>query len=155
GWVWFIPFADGRTSVGCVARRDWVQGHRGATPPELYQLAIEESPSMRRLLEGATQLWPAQATADFSFRVGDLAGDGWLSVGDAGGFIDPLFSTGAHVAMYGGDLAASAIDDALRAGDTSRAAFDAWSRTIRRGTEMFIGAVQAFYTGELVRYLFA
>jgi flavin-dependent dehydrogenase len=155
GWVWFIPFADGRTSVGCVARRDWMQAHRGESAPDLYRRAIDESPSVRRLLSGGTQLWPAQATADFSFRVGELTGDGWLSVGDAGGFIDPLFSTGAHVAMFGGGLAATAIDDALRRGDTSRAAFEAWSTVVRRGSEMFIGAVQAFYAGELVRYLFA
>ncbi len=131
-----------------------MQAHRGASPADLYTQALAESPSIQKLVEGATQLWPAQATADFSFRVGDLAGDGWLSVGDAGGFIDPLFSTGGHVAMYGGDHAATAIDAAIRAGDTSRAAFDAWTEHMRRGCEMFIGAVQAFYSEELIRYLF-
>lgn len=155
GWSWFIPFADGRTSLGCVARRDWMQANRGMSPADLYTKAISESPSLQKLMAGATQLWPAQATADFSFRVGDLAGDGWVSVGDAGGFIDPLFSTGAHVAMYGGEGAANAIDEAIRNGDTSRAAFEAWEKHLRRGTEMFIGAVQAFYDGELVKYLFA
>ena len=95
------------------------------------------------------------AVADFTFRARAVAGDGWLAVGDASGFIDPLFSTGAHVAMFGASRAAASIDDALSAGDVSRARFDAWSRVMRRGTDLFVGAVQRFYTGALVDYLFA
>src|SRR4051794_15736487 len=113
GWAWFIPFSDGRTSLGCVVRRDWMQKNKGVAPADLYALAISESPSVSKLVEGARQLWPGQATADFSFRVGEIAGDGWLAVGDSGGFIDPLFSTGAHVAMHGGFHAGTAIDDAI------------------------------------------
>jgi flavin-dependent dehydrogenase len=84
-----------------------------------------------------------------------MAGDGWVAVGDAGGFIDPLFSTGAHVAMIGARLAADAIDGALAGQGATRETFADWTRTLRRGTETFIGAVQAFYRGELVKYLFA
>jgi flavin-dependent dehydrogenase len=156
GWFWFIPFKDGRTSVGAVVSNAWMKTRKpGETVDALYTRVIAETGVASRLLVGATQLFPAGATADFSFRVGDMSGDGWLSVGDAGGFIDPLFSTGAHLAMHGAGLAAAAIDDALRAGDVSRARFDEWTRVVRRGSELFIGAVQSFYEQELTRYLFA
>jgi flavin-dependent dehydrogenase len=156
GWFWFIPFNDGRTSVGAVVSNAWMKTRRpGESVDDLYKRALAETAVARRFVDGGTQLWPAGATADFSFRVGDLAGDGWLTVGDAGGFIDPLFSTGAHLAMTGASLAAPAIDDALRDGDVRAARFADFTRAIRGASELFIGAVQSFYDGELTKYLFA
>jgi flavin-dependent dehydrogenase len=156
GWFWFIPFADGRTSVGVVQSSAWMKGRRqGETPQDLYLRAIAESPVASRFLEHAEQLWPAGATADFSFRVRTLSGPGWLTLGDAGGFIDPLFSTGAHLAIRGGALAAEAVAYALTVDADDRAPFETWERFVRLGTDTFLGAVQAFYDGPLRTYLFA
>jgi flavin-dependent dehydrogenase len=155
GWFWFIPFKDGRTSVGVAASRTWMRRHAGETPQALYELAISGSPVARRFLANAEQLWPAKATADFSLRVSDLAGDGWLAVGDAGGFIDPLFSTGAHLAMHGGFHAAEAVHAALDAGDVSRARFASWEATMRSGADIFVNMVESFYEGVLSRIIFA
>lgn len=156
GWFWFIPFADGRTSVGAVVSSAWVKARRGLGGPEaLFDAAVAASPTAGRMLERAERCFPPRATADFSFRVRTLCGDGWLALGDASGFIDPLFSTGAHLAMHGALHGADAIDDALRSGDTSRTRFESWEREQRSGAQLFIGAVQAFYTGDLVSYLFA
>jgi flavin-dependent dehydrogenase len=95
------------------------------------------------------------ALADFSYRIDQLAGDGWLFVGDAGGFLDPLFSTGAHLAIKGADLAAEAIDQALTSGDTSRAAFARYEAAVRYAVDLFLGFVQAFYSdGKLREALF-
>jgi flavin-dependent dehydrogenase len=155
GWFWFIPFKDGRTSVGAVVQGSWMRSHKGEGVAELYAHAIAQSPVATRFLKDAVQLWPAKATADFSFKVGDLSGNGWLAVGDSGGFIDPLFSTGAHLAMHGGFLAAEAIDQALRRGDTSRKSFAAWEEHVRRGSDTFLMMVEAFYQGMLPPLLFA
>jgi 2-polyprenyl-6-methoxyphenol hydroxylase-like FAD-dependent oxidoreductase len=84
-----------------------------------------------------------------------MHGEGWVALGDAGGFIDPLFSTGVHLALHGGLRAADIIDQALSDGDLSPARFDAWEREMRAGAELFLGAVQGFYAGDLVNYLFA
>ena len=154
GWFWFIPFKDGRTSVGAVIRGAWMRAHKGEPIEALYARAVAESPVASRFLAGATQLWPARAAADFSFRVRDLSGDGWLAVGDSGGFIDPLFSTGAHVAMHGGLHAADAIDAALLAGDVSKARFLAWEKYVRQGAELFLTMVESFYVGMLPPLLF-
>jgi len=156
GWFWFIPFKDGRTSVGAVVSSTWMKTRApGQTVDDLYRRAIGDSDVATRMLEGAEQLFPAGATADFSFRVQNLAGHGWLTVGDAGGFIDPLFSTGAHLAIYGGFHGAAVIDESLAAGDVGPARFATWEKNVRRGAELFLGSVQAFYEGTLTTYLFA
>jgi flavin-dependent dehydrogenase len=155
GWFWFIPFADGRTSVGCVVSSAWMRARRGMAAEALFEDAVRGSPTAASLLAGGPRLFPARATADFSFRVDNLRGDGWVALGDASGFIDPLFSTGAHLAMHGGLQAADAIDAALEAEDVSRDRFEAWERRQRLGAQLFIGVVQAFYAGDLTTYLFA
>jgi flavin-dependent dehydrogenase len=84
-----------------------------------------------------------------------MSGDGWLAIGDAGGFIDPLFSTGVHLAMSGGMLAANAIVAALASPAQERELVDAWEARLRMAAETFILAVQSFYAGPLVGTLFA
>ncbi len=156
GWFWSIPFKDGRTSFGAVVSSRWLKTRApGETIDDLYKRAIRECPVASRLLAGAEQVFPAGTAADFSFRVRDLAGPGWLTVGDAGGFIDPLFSTGAHLAMNGALLGADIVADALAANDLSCDRFLPWKALMRRGSELFVGSVQAFYLGTLTEYIFA
>jgi flavin-dependent dehydrogenase len=156
GWFWMIPFADERTSVGAVVSGAWLRDRRGLGGPEaLLDAAIAEAPSVAHMLAGATRLFQPRAAADFSFRVRSMRGEGWLALGDATGFIDPLFSTGAHLAMTGALRAADAIDAAMTAGDLAARHFEAWEQEMRSGAELFIGAVQAFYGADLVPYLFA
>ena len=156
GWFWLIPFADGRTSVGAVVSGAWVRARpTSGGPVALLDAAIADCPAITSMLARSERLFPPRATADFSFRVQGIRGPGWLALGDATGFIDPLFSTGAHLAMHGGLRAADAIDEALRADDPSPSHFDGWEREMRAGADLFLGAVQAFYAGDLALYLFA
>jgi flavin-dependent dehydrogenase len=165
GWFWFIPFKDGRTSVGAVVSSAWMKDQRARSPGSpgspamttdgMFKAAVAASQVATRFLEGATQQFPGRAAADFSFRVKDVAGPGWLIVGDAGGFIDPLFSTGAHLAMHGGFEAADVIHAGLADGDLSPQRFAAWTERMRRGADLFLGSVQAFYAGTLSDYIFA
>ena len=156
GWFWLIPFADGRTSVGAVVSPAWVRAQdTSGGPPALFGAAVEQAPAVARMLGAAQWLFPPRATADFSFRVRELRGPGWLSVGDAAGFIDPLFSTGAHLAMCGALHAADTIDVGLKEKDVASGHFDAWAGELRAGAELFVGAVQAFYLGDLTKFLFA
>lgn len=156
GWFWFIPFRGEITSVGVVVSSEWMkQRRRGESLESLYDRAVSESCWATEFLAKAERLRPVGALADFSYRIDQLAGDGWLFVGDAGGFLDPLFSTGAHLAMKGADLAAEAIDRALASGDTSRAAFAGYEAAVRYAIDLFLGFVQAFYAdGKLREALF-
>ncbi len=85
------------------------------------------------------------ALADFSYRIDQLTGDGWLFVGDAGGFLDPLFSTAAHLAIRGADSAASVIDNAIATNNLKRSAFARYEQAARYAADLFLGFVQAFY----------
>ncbi len=157
GWFWVIPFKDGRTSIGAVVSSEWIKEARGngaKSSEDLYARAIDESPTVKRFVSRGDQLWPARATADFSYRVQTIAGDRWLAIGDAAGFIDPLFSTGAHIAMHAGLSSANAVSTALETGKLAKEAFDPWVSEIRAGCETFISAVQAFYSARLLDYLF-
>ncbi len=168
-WFWMIPFKDGRTSVGAVVSKSWLKEHRakldasavalsGDELTALFDMAVKESRSATELLAGAKQLWPrAQAAADFSYRVRELVGEGWVAVGDAAGFIDPLFSTGAHIAMCGGKAAADTLLELLAPGGAADEAqkLKAWEAMIRAGAETFILAVQAFYAGPLMEAIFS
>lgn len=156
-WFWFIPFKDGRTSVGAVVSRAWMKEKRASagSVSEMFAAAVAASPTATDMLANAKLIWPEhQATADFSYRVGSYVGDGFIRIGDAGGFIDPLFSTGAHIAMVGGHRAANAIADGLADPSRAQALLEQWERDLRAGAETFISAVQAFYEGPLVEVLF-
>ncbi len=154
-WFWFIPFADGRTSVGAVVSSAWVRAHGSAGgAAALFDSAVAEAPAVAQMLAGSQRLLDPRATADFSFRVATLRGEGWIAVGDATGFIDPLFSTGLHLGLCSALRGADAVYEALVAGDLSPARFDAWEREVRFGAEQFLAAVRAFYAGELAPYLF-
>ena len=158
-WFWVIPFKDGRTSVGAVVSRAWIREAKAkgaADATALFEEAVRRSPSATKLLGSAKRLWPeAEAAADFSYRVGVRSGPGWLAVGDAGGFVDPLFSTGVHLAVCGGFRAADAIAGSLAEPDREAELVAAWAAQIERATETFILAVEAFYRGPLVDHLFA
>jgi flavin-dependent dehydrogenase len=156
GWFWLIPFRDGRTSVGAVVSSTWIRSRqhlRGADA--LFAAAVEEVPTVAWMLEGAESVMAPGATADFSFRVARTCGDGWAAVGDAGGFIDPLFSTGAHLAMHGALRAADDIHAALETGDMTASTLEPWEREMRAGASLFTGVVQAFYAGDLIPQIFA
>jgi len=154
GWIWFIPFLGGSTSVGAVVTSAWMRKRARASISDFFARTLARAEPARALIENATRTTDVQSVADFSYEVEPFVGDGWLCVGDACGFIDPLFSTGAHLAIKGADLAADAIDAALSAGDTSATAFAHYDQTIRYARELFLGVVQAFYRGEFRELLF-
>jgi len=155
GWLWFIPFRGEITSVGMVVSSDWIkQRKKGESLDDFYDRTIAESYWAREFLSKATRQRPVGALADFSYRIDQLAGDGWLFVGDAGGFLDPLFSTGAHLAIKGADVAAGAIEQAFAAGDFSRPMFARYEASVRYAVDLFLGVVQAFYADRFRELLF-
>jgi flavin-dependent dehydrogenase len=155
-WFWLIPLHDGRTSAGVVLEpQEIVKAEGRPSPAATFNALAEATPPMQRLVQGATPLFEMRATADFSYRVGEIIGDGWLAVGDASGFVDPLFSTGIHLALRGAAIAAPLVDRAIADGDVSRERFVAYERSQRRAVELFVGAVQAFYSRSLLPALFA
>ncbi|MBI4604048.1 MAG: tryptophan 7-halogenase [Planctomycetes bacterium] len=145
GWFWYIPLNRGRVSVGVVGNtRDLLKG-RGP-PEEVLAEEIEACPRVRERLEAARRCSTVRVTSDYTWRSTHCAGEGYVLVGDAFGFIDPIYSSGVHLALKSGELAADAIVEALRAGDLSGARLSAWGPRLAAGMEALRKLVHAFYT---------
>lgn len=136
GWSWFIPLADGITSVGVVA---WPYYMRRRTLPlrEYFFATIAQSPPLAERLRGAELASEVEATGNYSYRCTRSYGERYLLAGDAYSFIDPVFSSGVLFAMQGGAAAAEALDLALRVPARRATAFRRFERLSRRGPQAF------------------
>ena len=148
GWFWYIPLHDNIVSVGVVAGHDYLFEGRGTKDLEtIYHQEVERCPGLHPLLAKATRIEPFRAQKEYSYRSRKAAGDGWVLVGDAYGFLDPLYSSGVLLALASGAMAADAIGDALAAGDPSEARLRRWEPEYVRGMERMRRLVCAFYDG--------
>ena len=144
-WFWYIPLPDDHMSVGLVGPVDHlVKGRRG-DPEQVFQTELEQCRPLAEKLVSAERLWPVRATRDFSYHSTQAAGDGWVLVGDAFGFIDPIYSSGVFLALKSSEMAADAIHEALVADDLSAARLSTFEPEYRRGVEALRKLVYAFY----------
>jgi len=146
GWFWYIPQHDGTMSVGVVAPFDDLFKGRG-THEEVYNEEVDKCPGVKRRIEGAERATGYFATKDYSYRSSKAAGDGWVMVGDAYGFLDPLYSSGVLLALKSGELAGDAIADGIAAGDTSGEKLGAWSVNFNKGVDRMRRLVCEYYDG--------
>jgi flavin-dependent dehydrogenase len=147
GWFWYIPQHDNTVSVGVVAPFDYLFKGRSGSHEQTYNEEVERSPGVKRRLANATRATGYFATRDYSYRSKAVAGDGWVLVGDAFGFLDPLYSSGVLLALKSGELAADAIVEGLRAGDTSAAQLGKWGDGFNAGVDRMRRLVCEFYNG--------
>ena len=145
GWFWFIPISPVVTSVGAVIPKAVHAVSGRATAEESLRAYVEETPAAAELMRAASRVSPARFDADYSYLHTQHAGDGWVLVGDAGGFLDPIFSTGVLLAMQSGLEAADVISAGLKAGDLSRARFAGYERTLKRRYHHFRRFAVGFY----------
>jgi flavin-dependent dehydrogenase len=113
GWFWFIPLADGTTSVGAVCPAEFFK-RRGTDLPGFFRQVIASSPEIADRLHDAELVGEVTATGNYSYLSKQTSGDRFLMVGDACAFIDPVFSTGVYLAMVSAFAAADAVDGCLR-----------------------------------------
>ena len=146
GWFWLIPIEDDLTSVGVVLPKALYLSFEKGEPEEMLRRAIADTPAVAKLMKGARREWPVRVERDFSYASSAYAGDRWLLAGDAGSFLDPVFSTGVSIALESGIEAATALDRALARGELRRKGFAAFERIQRRRFESFRRFVLAFYT---------
>ncbi len=149
GWFWFIPLRDGRMSVGVVLAPAALAP--GLSAPEQFKLAVERIPRLAQRLSGATPLEPFRAASDYSYKVSEITGKHFALIGDAAGFLDPIFSSGVHLGLSSARQAAQAVEHRLRTGDHS--ALDGYARYMRRGFSVFEAFVTRFYNRGLAENL--
>jgi len=144
-WFWSIPLAEEKTSVGVVGDVDrLLQGQ--ASPADIFVQQRGLCPAVDQRLAGAEQIGPLHVAKEFSYRTTRAAGDGWVLVGDAWGFIDPVYSSGVFFALKSGEMAADCLIEGLAKGDTSAGQLGGWTAEFSAATVWIRKLVDAFYT---------
>ncbi|GAA3748646.1 halogenation protein CepH [Spinactinospora alkalitolerans] len=149
GWLWYIPLSDTLTSVGAVLNRDQaarIQADRERTLME----SVDACAIVRDLLAGATRVTEGtygriRVRKDYSYANSAFWAPGIALIGDAACFIDPVFSTGVHLATYGGLLAARSVNSVLAGELTEERAFTEFEGRYRREYAVFCEFLSAFY----------
>lgn len=147
GWYWIIPLAGDRTSIGFVTRKDWFTERCQAfeSADAMYRALVEESGAVRALLEDAEYLGPVHVETDYSYAAERFCGPGYMLVGDAACFLDPLLSTGVHLALYSAINAAACIASVYRNEVTDEAANNYFEYAFRRGYTRLFALVSVMY----------
>ena len=143
-WFWYIPLAGDVVSVGVVGDLEYLLG-RGADAQVRFEQEIRNCPALEERVADAEQVLPVRVVQDFSYCAEQIAGDGWVLVGDAFAFLDPIYSTGVLLALKSGELAADTICHGLTKGDISGAALGAFAEEFLAGMRAFRKLVYAFY----------
>src|SRR5690606_6932080 len=108
GWIWLIPLPDGVTSVGAVCYPDYLKTRRGDSEGFLMR-TLATVPEVAQRMAGATRCADVHATGNYAYECSEMAGPGWMLVGDAYCFVDPMFSSGVYLAMHGAEKAVEVV----------------------------------------------
>ncbi|WP_456445641.1 NAD(P)/FAD-dependent oxidoreductase [Thiolapillus sp.] len=155
GWFWMIPLKGGRMSVGAVCYPEYLKTRSGSTESFLQQ-TIDMVPEIRQRMKDAVLTGEVRATGNFSYtssRMYGPPGENWLLVGDAYAFIDPVFSSGIHIAMSGAVKAAESIDQCLQEPHTCRQALQQYQQHVDAALKTFSWLIHRF-NSPAIRKLF-
>ncbi|EUC17348.1 hypothetical protein SAMN05446935_0823 [Burkholderia sp. YR290] len=150
-WYWMIPLANGRSSVGCVAEAAFLDVPEAEREAKLRAL-IQSEPTLNRLIGNAPFLMPVRHIGGYSANVERLHGPGFALLGNAGEFLDPVFSSGVTIALRSAHLAVGTLERQF-AGESVdwQSAYDV---PLRKGIDTFRAFVERWYTGELQDIIF-
>jgi flavin-dependent dehydrogenase len=152
GWFWFIPLKDGTTSVGAVCWPSYMKS-RDTDPTTFFRQTIALCPEIAARLATAELTAPATATGNYSYQSKRMAGDGYLLLGDAWAFVDPVFSSGVYLAMNSATLGAGAVEAILQDPTQAPRVNREFERTVRRGVKTFSWLIYRM-TSPVIRRLF-
>ncbi len=180
GWFWMIPFKGNVTSVGVVVTDEYlkrrhaeiisdrrakatgehdgsnnaVAGYIEPVNDVFLREAIEETDYVAVRMKNAKQRWPARSIANFSYVMDRYAGDGFVVLGDAGAFLDPVFSTGVFLSMKSAQVASKVILKCHRRKSYSASHFRSYERRIRAAQKIFFRFIRGWYDPAFVDLFF-
>ena len=143
-WFWLIPLSIDKVSIGGVIDQKLL-ARSGAPPAELFRRLWQGSEPLRDRMARAELLGPMHTTSDFSYHNRRLTGPRLLRVGDAAGFMDPIFSAGVFLAISSGKLAAGTLLECLEGGSEKRL-FRSYEKKVNRAMMFYWKLVEHFYT---------
>jgi FADH2 O2-dependent halogenase len=152
-WAWQIPLRNDVWSIGVVTEKGDFQ-KSGRTHEEFFDDLVRRNRPLWEAMQNAERVRPWYIEADYTYRNDTITGDGWLLVGDALRFIDPVFSTGVDVAVYSALHAFDAIRNVLDGGD-ERTAFAEFQTMVSQGVEAWYELTTLFYDLQIIFTLFA
>jgi FADH2-dependent halogenase len=148
-WFWIIPLSQTKTSVGCVMdHQEFAQTKKA--PADVFTQLWQSSAAMRHRMKDTRLVNAIQVTSDFSYYNRRLVGPRLLRVGDAAGFMDPIFSAGVYLAMYSGKLAAEVVLSALADEDDGGRRLKVYEKRVFRAMKFYWEMVEGFYTTPFV-----
>lgn len=150
-WYWTIPFSNGRCSQGVVAEKSFIDRYDGDEMSKLRAL-VNEDPALATLLKDAQWDTPARQIVGYSANVRSLWGNGYALLGNAGEFLDPVFSSGVTIAFKSASLATACLVRQL-AGDSVDWEAE-YARPLKAGVDCFRVFVEAWYDGRFQRVIF-
>lgn len=154
GWFWLIPVSATKVSVGLVLDQQAFQ-KLGLPPADVLERAWRSTPAAADRMRTAQPLMPVQVTSDFSYVNRRLVGPRLARVGDAAGFMDPIFSAGVYLAMRSGVQAGQLVGAALHAGHDAARELARYERDTRSGMETYWRMVELFYTQPFMELFFS
>jgi FADH2 O2-dependent halogenase len=144
GWVWQIPINREITSMGVVAEKDVFSQSRLDLESFFYQ-QIQSNDNLAHAMRAARRVNEFKTEGDYSYIMTQFTGDGWLLIGDAARFVDPIFSSGVSIALYSAKYAAERIVPALETGDFSEANFKPYETKLRGGVGVWYEFIRLYY----------
>ena len=144
GWAWQIPITDEITSMGIVAEKKVFQSERLA-PAEYFAKYVASNPDLSAAMRNATRVNEFKMEGDYSYKMDTFAGNGFVLIGDAARFVDPIFSSGVSVALYSAKYSAERIKYAFENNDFSEAALKPYEKKLRAGTEIWYEFIRLYY----------
>ena len=143
-WVWQIPITEEITSIGVVTQKKNFAGSK-QDRENFFWNAVASRPTIAEALQRAERLRHFKEEGDYSYAMTQICGDRFVMVGDAGRFVDPIFSTGVSIALNSSRFAHQDILGALETGDFSRDSFQNYESLIRRGTKNWHDFISIYY----------
>ena len=152
-WYWLIPFSDGRSSLGVVSDATFFDRFAGKSNIEIIRETVANSPNLSTLLSNSCFDTKVQMVKGYSSNVKSLWGKGFALLGNAGEFLDPIFSSGVTIAMKSATLAAPLVSRQLKGGQVEWET--EYSQLLRTGIDTFRAYVNNWYNGSLKQIIFA
>jgi FADH2 O2-dependent halogenase len=144
GWVWQIPITDKITSIGVVVEKNvFAQAHQDLEAFFFEQ--IQTNDNLAQAMRNASRVNEFKTEGDYSYSLTQFAGNGYLLVGDAARFVDPIFSSGVSIALYSAKFASERIRHAFEINDFSQETFWPYEEKLRRGVNVWYEFIRLYY----------
>lgn len=144
GWFWYIPLPDDVVSVGLVADPEYVFSESDDMEAA-FTCEVKKCEPLADRLSAAQRVGPVRGSRHLAYLNRQTCGDGWVMIGDARTFLDPIYSSGLYLALGSAELAAGCIDDALKNNDLSAARLGAFEPALWKGVDVVRRLIHAFY----------